>query len=442
MKVKRYIGETVQDALQKVRTELGRDAIIINTRKMRKRGLKGLFSRPIIEVVAAIDTYESIDRNQKQNFNESITSINKSESINKSKDFNTELTHPKSPASIAGGCQRTVKSSMDSTNIQWGLNPPLNEGSFKENMNYSKNSYIEQTIESNKIEQEVNEIKNMLNKVYKVINIDEDNLSNIVKEYLLRLRNREVDEEIIEKIKDRIEKLTMDLQNNEDFIRDFIHNTLLEFTTCDNEDIDIDPKKVTVFVGPTGVGKTTTIAKLAALYTLSKKLKVGFITSDTYRIAAVEQLRTYSEIIDIPLKVIYSPIEFISAVEDFDDKDVIMVDTAGRSHKDEYHLAELKRLLNSGISCQIYLVISATTKMSDCRDIINSYSFLEDYKLLFTKLDETSSYGIIINASYATKKTLSYFTYGQSVPDDIKVADKSKIIISLLGDKIYEGSSR
>ncbi|MFA7572578.1 MAG: hypothetical protein WCY24_02555, partial [Lutispora sp.] len=272
MKVKRYIGETVQDALQKVRTELGRDAIIINTRKMRKRGLKGLFSRPIIEVVAAIDTYESIDRNQKQNFNESITSINKSESINKSKDFNTELTHPKSPASIAGGCQRTVKSSMDSTNIQWGLNPPLNEGSFKENMNYSKNSYIEQTIESNKIEQEVNEIKNMLNKVYKVINIDEDNLSNIVKEYLLRLRNREVDEEIIEKIKDRIEKLTMDLQNNEDFIRDFIHNTLLEFTTCDNEDIDIDPKKVTVFVGPTGVGKTTTIAKLAALYTLSKKL--------------------------------------------------------------------------------------------------------------------------------------------------------------------------
>jgi len=103
---------------------------------------------------------------------------------------------------------------------------------------------------------------------------------------------------------------------------------------------------------------------------------------------------------------------------------------------------ELKHLLDSDIESQVYLVISAGTKMSDCRDILNSYSFLEDYKLLFTKLDETSSYGAIVNLSYMTKKPLSYLTYGQSVPDDIEVADKSKIINSLLGDKLYEGSSR
>ncbi|HCJ56303.1 MAG TPA: flagellar biosynthesis protein FlhF [Clostridiaceae bacterium] len=292
------------------------------------------------------------------------------------------------------------------------------------------------------MEQEFNEIKSMLNKVYKVIKLDEDSISDIAKQYILRLRNAEVDEEIIEKLKDKIEKLTMDLQSDEDFIRNFIYNTLLDLIALENEGADTEPKKVAVFIGPTGVGKTTTMAKLAALYTLTKKKRVGFITSDTYRIAAVEQLRTYSDIIGIPLTVVYSPQEFASAVENYKDEDIIMVDTAGRSHKDKYQLMELKHLLDSDIESQVYLVISAGTKMSDCRDILNSYSFLEDYKLLFTKLDETSSYGAIINLSYITKKPLSYLTYGQSVPDDIEVADKSKIINSLLGDKLYEGSSR
>jgi len=169
--------------------------------------------------------------------------------------------------------------------------------------------------------------------------------------------------------------------------------------------------------------------------------KVGFITSDTYRIAAVEQLRTYSDIIGIPLSVIYSPQEFNTALEGFKDKDIIMVDTAGRSHKDKYQLAELKHLLDIHMESKIYLVMSAGTKMKDCRDILNSYSFLEDYNLLFTKLDETSTHGILVNTSYITKRPLSYLTYGQNVPDDIEVANKSKIINALLGDRIYERSS-
>ncbi|MCQ1527981.1 flagellar biosynthesis protein FlhF [Lutispora saccharofermentans] len=399
MKVKRYIGDTVQEALQKVRTELGKDAVIINTRKIKKRGLKGLFSKPIIEVVAAVDDYERSSPNERKDIKEYSSGIRSESLVNKPE-------------------------------------------SFKESMNSIKNSYLNNSNETKSMEQEFNEIKSMLNKVYKVIKLDEDSISDIAKQYILRLRNAEVDEEIIEKLKDKIEKLTMDLQSSEDFIRNFIHNTLLDLITLENENVDTEPKKVAVFIGPTGVGKTTTMAKLAALYTLTKKKKVGFITSDTYRIAAVEQLRTYSDIIGIPLTVVYSPQEFASAVENYKEEDIIMVDTAGRSHKDKYQLMELKHLLDSDIESQVYLVISAGTKMSDCRDILNSYSFLEDYKLLFTKLDETSSYGAIVNLSYMTKKPLSYLTYGQSVPDDIEVADKSKIINSLLGDKLYEGSSR
>ncbi|NLM43541.1 MAG: DEAD/DEAH box helicase family protein [Clostridiales bacterium] len=280
----------------------------------------------------------------------------------------------------------------------------------------------------------------MLNKVYKVIKADEINLSDICREYINRLRNEEVDEAIIEKIIKKIEKLTMDLQNNEDFVRNLIYNLLSDYITVE-EDLENQKNKVLVFAGPTGVGKTTTMAKLAALYSLTLNKKVGFITSDTYRIAAVEQLKTYSDIIGIPLTVIYSPQEFKDAVENYRDKDIIMVDTAGRSHNDKYHLMELKHLLNSDTEIQVYLVISAGTKMKDCYEILDSYDFLEDYRLLFTKLDETSTHGIIINTSFFTKKPLSYFTYGQNVPDDIEKANKSKIINSLLGDRIYEGSS-
>jgi flagellar biosynthesis protein FlhF len=200
-------------------------------------------------------------------------------------------------------------------------------------------------------------------------------------------------------------------------------------------------KKVIIVIGPTGVGKTTTLAKLAANMVLTEKKKVGLVTSDTYRIAAVEQLKTYSEIIGVPLTIVYTPGEILNAIEGYKDKDLILVDTAGRSHKDKYQLMELKTLIKSSINYEVYLVMSATTKFSDCIEIIKNYSFLDDYKLLFTKMDETSAFGVILNVAYITKKPISYITTGQSVPDDIEIADNGKIINCLLGDKLYERSS-
>ena len=399
MKVKRYIGETVQDAMQKVKMELGRDAIIINTRKVRKRGIAGLFTKPLIEVIATIDNYEKPLSN-KTNI---VSQPEKSEQ-NIQNDY----------------LEKTIEKQ-------------LNE--------IYKNDEANKSIKN--MELEFNEIKSMVSKVYSIVRDDDEKISEIVKTYLSRLRNNEVEEEIILKIKESINaKLTIEMQEDENIVRNFIHNILFDFFPTHNEDLDSNFKKVMIFVGPTGVGKTTTLAKLAAVYSLSKKKKVGFITSDTYRIAAVEQLKTYSEIIGVPISVIYSPLEFYDAVEKFKEKDIIMVDTAGRSHKDKYQLMELKPLLNAeDIDRQVYLVISATTKMADCKEIIESYNFLEDYKFLFTKIDETSSTGILLNAPYITKKPLSYVTIGQNVPDDIEIADVNKIINSLLGDKIYERSS-
>jgi flagellar biosynthesis protein FlhF len=193
-------------------------------------------------------------------------------------------------------------------------------------------------------------------------------------------------------------------------------------------------KPVTViFVGPTGVGKTTTLAKIAANYLLNRKKTVGLITADTYRIAAVEQLKTYAEILGIPVSVAYTPAEMKEAVSLHSDKDLILIDTAGRSHKNKAQFEELKALIAASAADEVYLVLSATTSQRNCREILNSYSFLSDYKLLFTKADETPVLGIILNVRYMTGKSLSYITTGQSVPDDIETANIDKITKNLMG---------
>jgi len=183
-----------------------------------------------------------------------------------------------------------------------------------------------------------------------------------------------------------------------------------------------------MFLGPTGVGKTTTLAKIAARLSLVENKKIGLITADTYRIAAVEQLKTYSEILGIPLEVIYEASELQEAIEKFKDKDYILIDTAGRSHKSKELKSDYDDLVRYLKDVKIYLVMSMTTSFKDLKSIIDSYGFLKEYRLLFTKLDEATSYGNILNLKVLTGKPLSYFTIGQSVPDDIEVADKERII--------------
>lgn len=186
------------------------------------------------------------------------------------------------------------------------------------------------------------------------------------------------------------------------------------------------------FIGSTGVGKTTTIAKLASLFTLEKKCKVALITADTYRIAAVEQLRTYANILNIPIKVIYKEEEIAGCMEEFADYDLILIDTAGRSYQDTKHLQELKELLEKVEDKQVYLVLSLSTKNSDLKKTVAAYDFA-DFSLIFTKLDETLAYGSILNLKQATGMPLSYVTTGQNVPEDIAVLDPYETANQILG---------
>ena len=198
--------------------------------------------------------------------------------------------------------------------------------------------------------------------------------------------------------------------------------------------------KVVFFIGPTGVGKTTTIAKIASKFKVEEGKKVGLITADTYRMAAANQLQTYANILGVPLNVIYSPEELLDTVKkqvrENDDLDVILVDTIGFSHKNEEQRQDTKKLISAlgdYYDSEVYLVLSATTKQKDLIDIADSYMEFAKFNLIFTKLDETKCLGNIFNMKVYTKAPLSYITVGQNVPDDIEIVNAQKLVKLLLG---------
>ena len=199
-----------------------------------------------------------------------------------------------------------------------------------------------------------------------------------------------------------------------------------------------DKAKVIFFIGPTGVGKTTTIAKIASSFKIEKESRVAFITADTYRIAAVEQLNTYASIIDCPVSVVYSVEDMNKSLSEYKDYDLILVDTAGRSHKATEQMDELKAFIEEvaqradEFDFECYLTLSLTTKYKDLKSIADKYDDV-DWAVIFTKLDETCSVGNILNIRMLTDRPLSYTTSGQNVPDDIEVINEQGVARQLLG---------
>ncbi len=370
MNVKRYIADDVSEAMKLVKEELGVDAVILHTRKIKKPGLFGFFKKPSVEVVAAVE--EKYIEEVKEDIEEEIEEEKKddtSDDINNLKEEVSEI--------------KKMIESLSKTGI-----------------------HVEEEVTSSYEE----ELANYLN------NLD---LSDIVVQNVLNVVKRQVK---ITKENDAIVKST---------IREALKNYLGEPYTIDPIS---DNQRVFLFVGPTGVGKTTTIAKLAAKLSLVDNKKVAFITADTYRIAAVDQLKTYSEILGIPLTVIYEPADVKEAIYKYSDKDIILIDTAGRSHKDKEIVTDTQELINNIENPNIFLVISMVTRYEDIKNILSAYDFIEDYNIIFTKLDEASSFSNIVNAKVYSKRALSYLTTGQSVPDDIEVAEKDKIIDYIIGD--------
>jgi flagellar biosynthesis protein FlhF len=409
MRVKRYVADTMSDALQQIRGELGKDAIILNTKPIKTGGFLGLFTKKKIEVIAAIDQ------------NDKPASAAKQPPLKKQPDRYSELETPIFPPVLA---------KEESKNPQQP-NIPFETASY---------SQPQTKKEVTQLSKEIEEMKGMFWKLM----MTEGTQSHLPPALLAvsqRLADQEVQEKIIMSIMERVlEQLgPEDLHDDKKVygkVKDHLHNLLVRSPGY------AEPIGQTIrfvqLIGPTGVGKTTTLAKLAAENVIEHGKRVGMMTSDTYRIAAVEQLKTYANILNIPLKVIYSPDELAPALERLSDCDLVFLDTAGRNYKNREFVEEINRFLYKDKHSLTFLVVSLTSKYRDIEDIINSFSGVHIDKVIFTKSDETSTYGTVLNLVVNHGLSLSYFTTGQNVPDDIEIATPEMVISMLVGDGAHE----
>lgn len=259
------------------------------------------------------------------------------------------------------------------------------------------------------------------------------------KELSDQLMNQELDEPLIEKILKNYEHVS--IENKEDVYDLLSFNLKNIFRDIDFGGISFTKKFVNV-LGPTGVGKTTTLAKLAAKCVLDEEKKVAFITTDTYRIAAIEQLKTYAQILSVPLEVCYNAQDFIAAKNKFSDYDVVFIDSAGRNFLDQENVLNLTKIINyDDDDVEVFLVFALTGKYLDMKKIYKQFSKLPIYRFIFTKIDETHSYGAMFNLMDEFKVGTAYITNGQNVPDDFVDADLFYLINLFIEGCKYEGSS-
>jgi len=441
MNVKRYIAEDVPSAVEKIRTELGRDAFILSTRKVRRKGVLDIFKKPLMEVMAAYEDKPAVPE--------------------KSEKAHQPLMPPSSsvwqqPAASAGAAAVAVNAYRQASGQPTAFDTEGSLRSFaavrtaqarEENITplYIEDARTglpvntatppEDDTRLRSIEDKIDALASNFQNVAGKMQLGRANYratySAGVEKLLISLLDNEVHEEFAHKIAREVNEVVA--RQDED-PSEVMEQILKQYM---GEPAPIKLKKfkrtIVLLTGPTGVGKTTTLAKLAAIYALNHHARVGIITTDTYRIAAVDQLKTYAEILEVPVSVSYSPEDIGDALSVHEDRDIVFIDTAGRSPSDRMHEAELTDIIKYADPDEVHLVISATTGFTGCLNIVNTYSYLRDYKLLFTKLDESPSWGTLLNMRFLSDRPVSYMAAGQNVPDDIEVAGNAKIIERLMG---------
>lgn len=384
MKIKKYVADDFQSAFKQAKKEMGRDAIILSSRQIKTGGFLGFFARMKVEITVAVDDDMRVERDK-------LHSVPSESNPVASPSINNYVAPPA---------------------------PALGEQELQ-------------------LLQEMHKINNIMadikGKMYEVELIK--GISKPVQEFYKTLINNHVNQELALRMANNVENRLPRGTGDYDWIKDVCLRTLQE-SLDEIKPIECtsgDGARIVVMVGPTGVGKTTTIAKLAANLSLIDSRQVAFITLDTYRVSAAEQLRTFAEIIGVPITVVFSPADLEEAIDSYRDKDIIFIDTAGRSPYNHEHMTELQEFLDVARADETILVLSVNTASSDLLNIYNEFNRIGVDKLIFTKLDETNCYGQILNIINEIKKPVAYFTTGQNVPDDIEVPDPYKFARMVLG---------
>lgn len=362
MRIKRYVANNMQQAVAMVKGDLGEEAVILNTKRFKRGGVFGLFGRPKVEIVAAIEPgKQPVQRRHEAELHRA---------------------------------QQTTAAALDS------------------------------------LQEEVRSLRRMLGEQAR----NSAPAPAGVQAALERLAEQEFSESDAYELLDQI-GTDAEQQQLEDV--GWVWERLTEHVAAGIATAPpwqfADTPLIVPLVGPTGVGKTTTIAKLAANFKMLAHKKVGLVTVDTYRVAAVEQLRTYANIIGIDLHVAYTPVELEYAVDRLADHDLILVDTAGRSQNNVMHMGELRAFLDVLRRPQVHLVVSANTRGTDLDHIATRFADCSYERLIVTKIDETSTFGSLYRLPRLTGKPLAYVTHGQSVLDAIDPADGEHAARLILG---------
>ncbi|WP_339320207.1 flagellar biosynthesis protein FlhF [Paenibacillus sp. FSL R10-2734] len=459
MRVKRYVVDTMPDAMHSIRSELGSEAVILSTKEIKIGGVLGLFKKKKIEVVAAVETAQKgsvPEKPSKPAMNIPRSAVpqayQKASSASSTPTVTLEKSEePRSFAEIAAALSEAIDLEQSTIKDPESLQEIRNVSkdhlkatetipdevtsvpAHYESLGLELTSADASTTE-NDVLREIRDMKLWMERIAR-----QSSGARELPDSLQQLRDllieQEMDAVLVEEWISNISERWADEGRTwgPEKFQESLKEQLDGFLSGRIADGISQDTQIVYIAGPTGVGKTTTIAKLAAEQLFKYGRKVGFITSDTYRISAVEQLRTYAAILNVPLEVVQSPGDLQRALFRLESCDLVIMDTAGRNYRNDMLVAELQSLLAKELRSETYLVLSLTSKSRDMKLIAEHFGRYKLDKVIFTKLDETGSYGPLFNVLNDFPLTLSYMTNGQNVPDDLLMASKEQLSEMLLG---------
>ena len=409
MQVKVFESEDMASGLQKIKETLGPDALILSTRTIRKKGL-GLLGKPYLEITAAKDSPD----------------------LSSQPPPPVKANKPPIPLEVRDDA---LDSPVLIREEEQAINPLAKE------IEHIKNQLADQDFKN--IQDEINELKQLFRDFSgKALNqVQHQPATPIAKKAtpsgspVSRLMEHGVNLDVAQTIIScALEKYSAEQLEDDHFFEVFLNETVSDLIPVSGPltALEDGPRKVAL-IGPTGVGKTTTLAKLAAEYLFRTKGTVALVTIDTYRIAAVEQLKVYGEIMNLPVEVVFNQSQLDQAFSKHQDKDLILIDTAGRSQKDAVKIEELASFLGPESGVENHLVLAAQTRCKDLLETIKTFGKMPLKNLVFTKLDECEDSGVLLNVPVCQNLPISFLTNGQRVPEDLLIAEPSNITDFILG---------
>ncbi len=438
MKLMTFTAPTPAQALKAAQRECGEDALVVSTKQIRK---KSLSQSALYEVVVAIEDAPPPKRDGKK-----APASSKKDAV---QAHGSEKQSLKESDEVFVNISEAARQISRIANVSAPASRPRVKVEVHEDENYQKSP-----IEMEELRAIKSELVTLSDKIKLIQNMVWEEKKptqpgTIPPEFaeIYRIAKKSgMDQVHLDEImRLTLEHMPLQMRSSTQTVRRYFKTLLRKMVPVRIERELVPPqKKILMLVGPTGVGKTTTLAKLAARYAymMDKKYKVGIITLDTYRIGAVEQLMQYAKMMRIGIEAVVDPPEFLTALQTLQHMDIILIDTVGSSQYDKQKIEKLQLFLSSHteIGIDVSLVMGAPTKLEDLRAIYTNFSLLGIDTLIFTKLDETRGFGNIFSLVYETEKPVSYFSTGQEVPDDLMCADSDYLVECLMEARVKKES--